>query len=163
MSAAHPAPATGAKEIGAPETGAGGKPTPRTTPPRAQPAKLISCILPNDGTHLAVLEALFAQGKTNRVFSHSCLGIDIFADAKVSPGTLPDAYLTRVVRVVVAPEEADAMFEYLHEIGKIDRPGGGVILMTPVSAATAYALPDAPPVKEVEEHSDEAADRGAAA
>ena len=129
--------------------------------PRHRPAKMIICVLPNDGTHLAVVEKLFAEGKTNQVYSHSCLGIDIFADAKVSPGTLPDAYLARMLRVIVAPEEADAMFEHLHEIARINRPGGGAIALTDVSAVTPFMLPDAPPVKEAEGHPDEAASEAA--
>ena len=127
--------------------------------PLQRPAKMIICVLPNDGTHVAVVEKLFAEGKTNQVFSHSCLGMDIFADAKVSPGTLPDAFLARMVRVIVAPEEADAMFEQLHEIARINRPGGGAIVLTDVTTATAFTLPDAPPVEEAEEAADGAADK----
>ena len=108
------------------------------------PCKLIICILPDDGTHKALLEDLKSGGRVNRVFSQSCLGIDVFADAKVKPGTLPDAYLTRLVQIVVPAKEADALFKHVHEAARIDRPGGGVILQTPLIAATPYELPEEP-------------------
>lgn len=109
---------------------------------KREPCKLIICILPDDGTHKALLEELKSGGRVNRAFSQSCLGIDVFANAKVKPGTLPDAYLTRLVQIVVPANEADALFEHVYETARINRPGGGVILQAPLIAATLYELPE---------------------
>ena len=54
------------------------------------------------------------------------------------------AYLTRLVQIVVPAKEADALFKHVHEAARIDRPGGGVILQTPLIAATPYELPEEP-------------------
>lgn len=119
-----------------------------TTEPRRSPTvmretcKLITCILPDDGTHKSLLQDLRSKGKANRVFSHSCLGVDVFADAKVKPGTLPDAYLVRVVEIVAQAEEVGELFSYVHETARINRPGGGVIMQAPLITATPYELPE---------------------
>jgi len=72
-------------------------------------------------------------------------GHRFFADAKVKPGTLPDAYLVRVVQIVAKTEEADELFDYVHEIAQIDRPGGGLIMQGPLIASTLYELPEGLP------------------
>ena len=107
--------------------------------------KLIMCILPDDGTHRALLKDLRANRKAVRVTSQSCLGMDAFADAKAKPGTLPDAYMIRYVQIVVKADEADALFEYVLGVAQINRPGGGMVVQMPLLAATHYALPEGIP------------------
>jgi len=112
---------------------------------RGEDCKLITCILPDDGIHRKLLQDLRAHRKVVRVSSQSGLGIDVFADAKANPGTLPDAYLVRIVQIVAKADEADALFEHVHAVAGINRPGGGVMLQVPLMAATHYELPDGVP------------------
>jgi hypothetical protein len=112
---------------------------------RGEDCKLITCILPDDGIHRKLLQDLHANGKAVRVSSQSGLGIDVFADSKAKPGTLPDAYLVRIVQIVAKADEADELFEYVHAVAQINRPGGGVMMQVPLITATHYELPEGVP------------------
>ncbi|MEM7024472.1 MAG: hypothetical protein AAF637_18120 [Pseudomonadota bacterium] len=112
---------------------------------RGEPCKLIICVLPDDGTCRKLLEDLRTHRDTVQVSSQSVLGMDVFADARAKPGTLPDAYLVRMVQIVVPADEADALFEHVHTVARINRPGGGMILQAPLIAATRYQLPEGVP------------------
>lgn len=106
--------------------------------------KIIMCVLPDDGTSTTLLEALKTQAKEYRAFSHSCMGTDTFADAKIKPGTLPDAYLVRVVQIATSAEQADDLFAFICDTAQINRPGGGLIMQSALLATTPYELPDEP-------------------
>ena len=110
--------------------------------------KLITCILPDDGTHRVLLKDLRANRKAVRVSSQSCLGMQAFADAKARPGTLPDAYVVRIVQIVAIADEADKLFDYVLSVAQINRPGGGMMMQAPLLAATHYALPEGLPDEE---------------
>jgi len=104
-------------------------------------AKLISCILPDDGTERRLLAWLREQGVT-RANSVYCRSHSVLREAKARRGELPEPALGRLVTIVVEAEQADALFELLYERADIHRPGGGVLLMTPVTFATPFALPE---------------------
>ena len=105
-------------------------------------SKLITCLLPDDGSHKALLEALRHEKQITRAEVVSCLAVGSLADAKVKPGTLPDAYLGRLVRVVVPEAEADALFEFIYEKARIGRDGGGVVVQNALVTSTPFALPE---------------------
>jgi nitrogen regulatory protein PII len=42
--------------------------------------------------------------------------------------------------VVVSPDEADAVFDYICARAQIGRPGGGMVLMDRLLGATPYVL-----------------------
>ena len=108
---------------------------------RGEHCKLITCILPDDGIHRKLLKDLRTNRKAVRASSQSGLGIDIFAHAEAKPGTLPDAYLVRIVQIVVKADEADELFEYVHAVAEINRPGGGVMMQIPLMAANSLRAP----------------------
>ncbi|MDJ0862617.1 MAG: hypothetical protein QNJ87_00965 [Gammaproteobacteria bacterium] len=113
----------------------------RSSTPR-EATKLITCILPDDGSHRALLEALHREKQLNKAQAVSCLATGTLADARVKPGTLPDVYLARMVWVVVPEAEADALFEFIYHKARIGRDGGGVMLQNALVAATPFALPE---------------------
>ncbi len=104
--------------------------------------KLITCILPDDGSHKVLIEALYHEKQITRAESSSCLSVGNLTDAKVKPGTLPHTSLARVVRVVVPEAEADALFDYICEKANINREGGGVVMQMPLVTSTPYVLPE---------------------
>ena len=77
-----------------------------------------------------------------RANSVYCRSHSVLREAKARRGELPEPALGRLVTIVVEAEQADALFELLYERADIHRPGGGVLLMTPVTFATPFALPE---------------------
>ncbi len=108
-------------------------------------SKLITCVLPDDGSHKALLEALRHEKQITRAEATSCLGMGNLVDANVKPGMLPDTFLARMVTVVVPETEADALFEYIYEKARVGRDGGGVVLQSALVTSTPYALPEGLP------------------
>lgn len=49
-----------------------------------------------------------------------------------------------ILSVVVTASEADAVFEFLYFEARVDRPHGGIVYMSGLAAASAYALPALP-------------------
>jgi hypothetical protein len=105
-------------------------------------AKLISCILPDDGTERRLLGWLRDQQCITRANSLYCRGHLLRRGAVVRRGKLPEPSLMRLVSVVVDAQEADVLFDLIHAQVGIDRPGGGVLFMTPLSFATPFVLPE---------------------
>ena len=49
-----------------------------------------------------------------------------------------------ILNVVIEADRADEIFEYIYETGEINKPHGGLILMTRLQKASPYILPDLP-------------------
>jgi nitrogen regulatory protein PII len=106
-----------------------------------QPAKLISCILPDDGTERRLLAWLREQGIT-RADSVYCRGHSVLREAVTRRGKLPEPNLVRLVRIIVDADQAEALFDRIYEQSDIGRPGGGAVFMTPLMFATPFTLPE---------------------
>ena len=105
-------------------------------------AKLITCILPDDGTERRLLAWLRDQQGVTRANSVYCRGHAVLAEAQVRRGRLPEPSLVRLVTIVVDADAADALFDRIYEFAAIARPDGGALLMTPLTLATPFALPE---------------------
>jgi hypothetical protein len=107
--------------------------------------KLISCMLPDDGSDKMLMRALRNDKQLNTANSVSCLGMQVLADAKTKYGELPEPALVRKVDVMVPAAEADALFEYIYVTANIGRVNGGAMWQEEVSLASAYTLPEGVP------------------
>jgi len=107
--------------------------------------KLISCVLPDDGSDKKLMRVLRNELQVNTVNSVSCFGLEVLADADTKYGELPEPTLVRKVDVVVPAAEADALFDYIYEKAGIGRVGGGAIWLEEVSVASDYILPEGVP------------------
>ncbi|MGD2056386.1 MAG: hypothetical protein PVJ15_06225 [Gammaproteobacteria bacterium] len=109
--------------------------------------KLISCVLPDDGTEKKLLRALRDERQITRANSTSCLGMAVLTDARTKFGELPEPILVRKIDVVVPEADADALYDYIYEKARIGRPQGGAIWMRALSLASPYSLPANVPVE----------------
>ena len=107
--------------------------------------KLISCVLPDDGSDMTLLKALREKREVIRANSSHCFGSSIHAVAKTKPGKLPEPILARLVQIFVATSDADGIFDFVCEICGVDSPAGGVVFQGPVPFVTPYSLPDGVP------------------
>jgi len=104
-------------------------------------AKLIACILPDDGTERRLLHWLRGRKGITRANSVYCRGHSALREATARRGKLPDPLLMRLVTIVVEADEADALFDLIYEQADIHRPGGGTLIMQPLALATPFVLP----------------------
>jgi len=123
-------------------------PVPDPSVPR-EACKLISCVLPDDGTDKKLIHSLRKEKQITRANSVRCLGLAVLADARTKFGELPEPVLARKVDVVVPEADADALYEYIYEKARIGRPEGGVIWLGALTATSPFVLPtDVPDEKD---------------
>ena len=111
------------------------------------PAKLITCILPDDGSERRLLDWLRDEAGVTRANSVYCRGHSVLREAVARKGKLPEPALVRLVSIVVDTAEADALFERIYAQAEMHRPGGGALMMTPLPFATPFPLPEDVPAE----------------
>ena len=105
-------------------------------------AKIIHCMLPDDGTDIKLMRQLKKDKGITRVESIAWSGVNNLQQAKTRAGKLPEPTFYRLVSVIVTDEKADDVFDFIYRNAQIGQPGGGVLLQTTLLGATTYSMPD---------------------
>ena len=104
-------------------------------------AKIINCMLPDDGTDLKLMHQLKNDKGITRVDSIACRGVNNLQQVKTRSGKLPEPTLYRLLLVIVSEEQADDVFDFIYHTAQINQPGRGVLLQTTLLGATLYSIP----------------------
>lgn len=105
------------------------------------PAKIITCILPDEGQDMALLKALRREKGIISANTSQCRGFGPQRRRRYKRKRQVADYSVRVVTVVVQEDRADELFEYIYYQVNFDTPCPGLIYQGSLLAATPYTLP----------------------
>ena len=104
-------------------------------------AKLITFMLPDDGTDIKIMRQLKNEKGIIRAESVACRGVHNLQTVKTRSGKLPEATFYRMLSVIVSEQQADEVFDFIYDSAHMDQPGSSVLLQISLSGATAYFMP----------------------
>jgi hypothetical protein len=108
-------------------------------------AKLITCVLPDNGTDRRILRMLRDELGITRAHSVHCRGVAVLQAAKAPRDKVPEAALARVLHVVVDQQQADEVFDFVCVRAGLSEPDSGSVYMTALSFATPLTMPPGVP------------------
>ena len=114
------------------------------------PAKVITCILPDEGQDMALLKALRTEKGIISANTSQCRGFGLQLRRKYKGKRQVAGYSVRVITIVVQEDRADELFEYIYYQVNFDHPCPGLIYQGSLLAATPYILPAGVPEEEGE-------------
>ena len=104
-------------------------------------AKIITCILTDEGQDMQLLKDLRAEKGVITANTFQCRGFGPRLRKKYRLRRQDAGYSVRVVTIVVQKEQADDLFEYIYYKVNFDHPCPGLIYQGDLLAATPYTLP----------------------
>ncbi len=104
--------------------------------------KVITLVIPDDGTNKILSLALLKEKNITQVTSKSCLGLGVLAEAKTKFGKLPEPFSVIKMTVIVPAEQADELYDYIYFKAKMDAPSRGEIWMTAGDMSSPFELPE---------------------
>jgi nitrogen regulatory protein PII len=105
------------------------------------PAKVITCILTDEGQDMALLKALRMEKGIISANTFQCRGFGLQLRRRYKGKRQVAGYPVRVVTVVVQEDLADELFEYIYYQVNFDHPCPGLIYQGNLLTATPYTLP----------------------
>jgi len=107
-----------------------------------EPAKILYCMLPDDGTDIALMHQLKNEKDITRVQSVACRGVNKLQEAKTRSGKLPEPALYRMLSIIVSEAQADDIFNFIYHTVKIGQQGHGLLIQATLLSTTAYSMPE---------------------
>lgn len=104
-------------------------------------AKLISCVLPDNGMDRHLLQLLRDTYGITRMDSVSCRSVPVLQAAKAHRNEVPEASLSRMVSVVVDVAESEAVFDFICAHAGLTEPGSGTVYMVALTFASPLVMP----------------------
>jgi hypothetical protein len=104
-------------------------------------AKLMTCMLPDDGTDIKLMRQLKNEKGVTRVESIACRGVHHLQQVKTRAGKLPEPTFYRLLSVIVNDEQAEDIFAFIYHNARIGESGRGMLLQTTLLGATAFSIP----------------------
>lgn len=104
-------------------------------------AKIITCILPDEGQDMALLKALRTEKGVITANTFQCRGFGVQMRRRYMGKRQIAGYSVRMVTVVVQEDRADELFEYIYYQVNFDHPCPGLIYQGSLLTTTPYTLP----------------------